>query len=441
MAFASVSGLASGLDTASIVDQLMQVEAMSQTRLKARVSSEQSTMSRLQKLNSTLAALAVTSAELGKPSALTPMTATSSSDLVTAVPQTGATPGSLSVVVNSVALTHQLAFANTAARNDSVTGASTLVRLTSADGTQTDLDTGDGSLDGLLSALNASGTNVRAATLRLDDGSYRLRVESATTGADSDFTLTALDGSPLLGGASVRAGQDAALQVGTDTVHSATNTFAGVLPGLDVTLSAATPPGTAVDLSLATDADAAVTSVRGFVDAVNSALADLASATQSGAGSRSPLAGDVAMQSLRSNLASTVFPTDGTSLAEFGIQLDRSGQLTFDEEKFSAAHATDPVAVAAAISGTNGFAARIEAVTEGASDSIDGTLSAAIKGRETQIGRLKDSIDAWDIRLELRRSTLTRQFAALETALSTIQAQSAWLTSQISSLNASSQEG
>ena len=37
---ASISGLGSGLDTASIVDQFMQLEAASQNRLKSRQTSE-----------------------------------------------------------------------------------------------------------------------------------------------------------------------------------------------------------------------------------------------------------------------------------------------------------------------------------------------------------------------------------------------------------------
>jgi flagellar hook-associated protein 2 len=38
------------------------------------------------------------------------------------------------------------------------------------------------------------------------------------------------------------------------------------------------------------------------------------------------------------------------------------------------------------------------------------------------------------MRLELRRTTLTRQFTALETALSRMNSQSSWLAGQISSL-------
>jgi len=85
MAVASVSGLASGLDTASIIDQLIQVEAAGQTRLKSRVTSEQSTLKLLQNLNAKIAALATQAKDLTKAAAWTPLTATSSSDKVTEI--------------------------------------------------------------------------------------------------------------------------------------------------------------------------------------------------------------------------------------------------------------------------------------------------------------------------------------------------------------------
>ena len=68
MATASVSGLASGLDTASIIDQLMQLEAQSQTRLKSRVTTEQSTLKVLQNLNTKFASLATQAKDLTKAS-------------------------------------------------------------------------------------------------------------------------------------------------------------------------------------------------------------------------------------------------------------------------------------------------------------------------------------------------------------------------------------
>lgn len=441
MAMASVSGLASGLDTATIISQLMQVEAAPQARLRTRVTAEQAGVTALQKINTQLAALATSAADLMKPGGMSPLATTSSSDHVTVTTRPGAAPASLSVVVGATALTHRLTFLTAAGLTDQVTGASTTVQLTRADGTIVDLNSGDGTLGGLVAALNAAGTGVRATILKLDDGTYRLSVESTASGAASGFSLTALDGTPLLGGAVVRAGRDAEITVGTDTVHSATNTFTGLLPGIDVTLSAATPAGTTADLSATRDATAATAAMKALVDAVNTALTDIDTASKLTPGkSAPPLAGDASVRSLRSSLATTVFPMDGSTLSTAGIQVDRYGRLTFDAATFTSAYQADPERVSAAIGGADGFASRVRAVARAASDPVAGTLTQAIKGRTEQIDRLEDGIAAWDVRLELRRAALTRQFTALETALSTVQAQSSWLSSQIASMSGS-QEG
>ena len=58
MANASIGGLVSGLDTATIISQLMQLEAQPRTQLQSRVSSNQRELSALQTFNSKLAAIA-----------------------------------------------------------------------------------------------------------------------------------------------------------------------------------------------------------------------------------------------------------------------------------------------------------------------------------------------------------------------------------------------
>ncbi|RYF66936.1 MAG: flagellar cap protein, partial [Comamonadaceae bacterium] len=102
-------------------------------------------------------------------------------------------------------------------------------------------------------------------------------------------------------------------------------------------------------------------------------------------------------------------------------------------------YAADPSAVASKFtSGTTGFAARVQAVAKAASDSVDGSITTSISGRNTTIKRMQDSIDDWDTRLALRQSTLTKQFTAMESALQQMNSQSSWLTSQLSSLSSGS---
>jgi len=438
----SVSGLVSGLDTASLITQLMQVEAQTQTRIKSQLTTAQTNLKSLQDLNSKLAALTTTAGDLAKTSAWNPVSVTSSSDLVSATAGTAAVVGPLQVTVGHTARSHRLVFADTAALTDTVTTGSNSVRLDRLDGTTVDLDTGDGSLQGLVRALNATGTGVKASTVRLDDGSYRLQVTSTATGAASDFTLKNLDGSDLLGGATVTTGRDAELTIGSDTVHSATNTFTAVANGLTLTLKSTVPDGTVVDLDVQQDAAAMTKQVKAVVDAINDALTkiDGLTAYNSATKTSGPLAGDSAVRNLRSALLSSVYPTDGSTLAGVGIQLDRYGKLTFDDAAFQSAYAADGGAVAAKfVSGTpNGFAARVQAVAKGASDTVDGTVTTSINGRSSQIKEMQDSIADWDTRLSLRQESLQRQFTALETALSQMNSQSSWLSGQLNSLSSGS---
>ena len=442
MANASVSGLASGLDTATIIDQLMQLEAASQTRLKSRVTTEQSTLKVLQNLNAKFASLATKATELTKAPAWTPITATSSSDKVTVKTTSGTSAGGLSFTVDTTALAHRLTFTSAAAMTDVVVPTDTSGKHTvtlTVGGTPKTVDAGDGTLASLVGALNGGGTGVSAAALKLDDGTYRLVVQSTTTGAASTVTLTATDGSDLLAGAAVVAGRDAAITIGGDTLHSASNTFKDVLPGLDITVSTAAI-GSTVEVEVARDTAAAGTQAKAFVDAINSILSDIETTTKYNSTTKTSgaLSGDASVRDLSSALLDAINPGDGTTLADIGIQTDRYGKLVLNEEKFAQAYAADAAAVTAKLSGSTGLASRIEAVATSASDKYEGSLTTAITGRTTGIDRLNDSIEAWDERLELRRTTLTRQFTALETALSQMNSQSSWLTSQIGSLSNSS---
>ena len=155
--------------------------------------------------------------------------------------------------------------------------------------------------------------------------------------------------------------------------------------------------------------------------------------------STAPLRGDGTVRQLRNNLLSSVFPGGTTSLAAYGIQTTRSGRLELDEATFKEAFAADPTGTADMFTPDgNGFAARVAAVATTASDATDGTLTAAITGRSSGIDRMEDSIEEWDRRLALRRTTLERQFTALETAMSQMTSQSSWLAGQIASLPSSS---
>ena len=99
MPTSSISGLASGLDTASIINQLMQLEAVPQGKLKDQQTAENNVIKALRQLNADTALLAGNAATLAKPTTWQTLTATSTSSNVTATAASGAAPSSFTVVV------------------------------------------------------------------------------------------------------------------------------------------------------------------------------------------------------------------------------------------------------------------------------------------------------------------------------------------------------
>jgi flagellar hook-associated protein 2 len=85
-----------------------------------------------------------------------------------------------------------------------------------------------------------------------------------------------------------------------------------------------------------------------------------------------------------------------------------------------------------------GIAGRLLAVSKSASDATTGTLVALANGQDSLVKDIQNRISDWDLRLVKRKETLTRQFTAMETALSSLKNQSNWLAGQISSLPSSS---
>lgn len=440
-ATSSIGGLASGLDTATIISQLMALESLPQTKLKSQVTSEQSKVTALQKLNTALQALAtaagtMTASATGSWSTLA---ATSSNAAVTVKASSTAAPANFTVTVGQTALGHRLAFTDAHAKTDVVTGTTTSVLLKRAGSPDVQIDTANGTLGELADAINAADAGVRATLVRTGTSGgtdqYRLLVESSTTGGAQTFELTDSTGAALLGGATVRAGQDASIDIGGITATSTTNTFTDVVPGLTVTLGTAAT-GTA-DIAVSRDPAAQATSVKSFVDQVNAMLTQVAGLTSTSKDAKGLLAGDSTLRRVASVLQDAIYPSDGTSMAQFGVQIDRYGKLTFDSEKFTKAYQADPAAVTTAFTAADGFAARIKAVADAASDKFEGSVTNAITSHSTTITRLNENIERWDTRLDLRRAALERQYTALETALSQLQGQSSWLSSQLASLSAS----
>ena len=357
MANASISGLVSGMDTATIINQLIQLESRPQSMLKTRMSTDQREVTALQTLNAKIAGVATKANELANASNWLPIKTTSSNASVVVTADASVKPTSLSISVLSTATVSRAVFTNALQQGDVAT-TSNSITITPATGGSKTLTLSDTSMRGVAAAINdpANNTGLQATLVRAggpdSQPTYRLVLASAATGSNTGFTVDDGTGN-FLGGAAPTTGVDAELVVNGASVISSSNTITDVVPGVDVTL-AADATGKA-DVTIARDTAGLSDKVKALVDAANQALVEIDSLSASGADpkSRGMLAGDATLRSARNQLLETVTRgVDGRSLAQYGVTTDRSGKLVFDDAKFKAAYNADPVKTTAMFAGT-----------------------------------------------------------------------------------------
>jgi flagellar hook-associated protein 2 len=456
----SVDGLVSGMDTTSLISQLMQAEAGPQTALKTKLGATQTSASAYRTVNTTFLAVTAAAEAALKPELWATTKATSSVPAsVTASASAGALTGSLTFTVEKLASSHAVSNRKTGTWTAPTApyGSPSIEVFDKAGvskgtitigGTQTIADAA--------AAINASTYGLSAAVVQISATEVGLQVTSKTTGADSKFSFT---GS---GTFSINTqAQDAELKIGTTnpyTVSSATNTFGSVLAGTTLTVSKADPL-TPVTVSVVSDPDSVASKVSALVDAINATLTTVKTYTSNATGSTAALKGDYSVTSLAGKLLDAVSGAVGAdgSPAKVGFQLSKDGKITFDKAKFLTALKDTPELAQRMISGApanngvdgiagntddvaavTGIAARLHAVSTSASDATTGTLVSLAKGQDSMVKDITDRIAAWDLRLAKRKETLTRQFTAMETALSSLKNQSTWLAGQINSLPTSS---
>jgi flagellar hook-associated protein 2 len=449
MAGIQLGGLATGMDTTSIITQLMSIERIPQDKLRLQQRQVQARETALKDVATRLRNLKDAATALRSSSTWANVQSLDSSDptRVSARLVGGAGPGGYSLSVNQLAGAEQRTFNYTSQGSDStITIGGTPVTITGGSDIQSAAD-----------QINASG-NVYANVIN-----GQLVLSANTTGAASAFT--AVGAAVSEDTAKARAGQDALYQVDSGPVQSSsTNIVTSAIPGVELTFKAVTTGPVTVNVGVPTlDSKAASDKVKAFVDQYNSTVdfirGKLDEKPVKGASSDADLAkgvlrGDSMLNGLLSQLRNAIAdavpgnPATLDQLAEIGVSTGATtgdgslnadsvaGKLTLDATKLTDQLAADPTGVRqllGGVTGISGFAQRIEALIDPITQT-QGLLDTRVASAESEISRLTASIAGWDTRLTQRQSYLQAQFTAMEQAVSANQQQQSWLSSQLAQL-------
>ncbi|AMG76432.1 MULTISPECIES: flagellar filament capping protein FliD [Sphingopyxis] len=311
------------------------------------------------------------------------------------------------------------------------------------------IDAANDSLDGLATAINASGSGVTASIVA-DEGGYRLILKGAS-GAANGFTLSADAGAdPALAafgygsGGAMTLGQSAAdAQFTIDGVAFSrpSNTIDDVLPGLSLTLKKAAP-GQPVDIGASRPLDMIRQTAGDFVDVFNQLKKSLTSAASLAGGTTS-------LRQLESELGSLVSKTltshgSINKLSDIGISLTKDGLLALDSAKLEKALASDAGAVEALFNPRRdathteatdpGIAFVLDAIRDKAVAS-DGVLGRATSMLDARRASLAEQLEKVEAREDIYRKRLEKQYGALDAKLAAFKATQSYLEQQIEMWN------
>ena len=469
-----LSGLASGMDTDSVVNQLMTIERQPQVRLQQQQTLEQARRQALQDVQTRLTNLQTAADALRDPSLWADTQSVDTSDPAhLAVSRVGgAPPGGYLVEVQQLARAAQSTSASLASAPSSGT---LTIQVGSGVAKDVTVNAGD-SLQMLADRINS--TTDMGVYASVSNGKLVLSGKTTGTGnsisvtgsaaADFGFTETTPPRSAtIVVGDTV--GADGHISGGT-TLTESSNVVTDAIPGVSLTLRGTTPLGAPAGVSVGlpgADANGIQTAVQSFVDQYNSTIdfiqsklneQKVANPQTDADRAKGVLQGDTSLESLLSQLRQAFSnpvsgrPSDMNQLAQVGLstgaptgsaavnQDSIDGKLTLDTTALSSMLATRPGDVKALFTNptgsynTEGIGERLQTLLTGQLDSRTGSLSLRISGEQSTIDDLGKQIDDWNDRLSTKETQIRAQFTAMETALSQSQSLQAALASQIASL-------
>jgi flagellar hook-associated protein 2 len=489
------SGLASGIDTQSLIEKLVQLERRPIAKLQTDIKDNNTKLERLRALNTKLKSLESAAARVMGSNGLTtsPLvsrSATLANATVGTMTATGSAPkGTYSFTVNAVASDAKVLGGLTGRAADDPVGSPSAATSSFSITSTTDPSktvsfdlTGGATLSQIASSINqVANSPVTASITNSTATESRLVLISKTSGASGSFTLAATSVNalaPTLADigltAGTASGTNASISIdGGAAITSPTNTFVDALPGTTFT---ALNTGT-TSVTIDNDVSTAKGAVKDLVARYNEVITQLREDTRYDSNTQKggPLRSETTIRSLSQSLNRMITETfDGTgangtfsNYKSAGLTVNRDGTLSLDEKViedaiksnptelyklFSNEEGTSTGGVRANLSGSattigDGIANRLRALVSSATDLASpyngisptggrstGVVLGAINAVSRSNTRLNDRIDSEERRVERRERLLRLQFQNMERAISGMKAQGSYLSNQMASL-------
>lgn len=453
----ALGGLASGIDTTSLVQGLVQADSGQLQQLRQQQLRTQDASSKISDIGTQLAALKSAASALSTFAQVGSFTATSSSTAVAVSSSGGAQPGNYQVQVSQLAFA-QTTFSKTLGTSETAgLGLSGTFTIAEGTGKAATITVGaTDSVDSIVANINAQATTSGAriaASVFFDGTNYRVQIQGLDTGKANTLTFADTTGTvagtgldlnsastnpasaagytPHPGTIDTGGAGDAHVTIGGIPVTRPTNQVTGAIQG--VTLALAQTTTTPVTVSVASDPSSLATKLTAVVSAYNKVVQSIHAAA--GYASVKPsnlrLAGDPTLRDVTSQISTTLLAANKNgqyaSLNQIGIAFQRDGTLTLDQGALTTAFNSDPQSVEALLgrpanATTGGAMANLADAISTLTDTVTGEVTVHGKAVSDEAKAFDDRIAREQARLDRYQSQLQKQFAQMEVTYASNQA-------------------
>ncbi len=466
------SGLATGLDTDSIVTKLMKIERMPITRLEAKKTAEADRLAAYAQFKGTIDTLKSAVSAMSLTSQVKSTSVSVSTGAPFTATSTNASSGSYTIAVKQLAQVQKNISNGFSSQTDAVFGTGTFTLTNGTKNTVISVDSTNNSLSGLAAAINAQSTTTGVKATIINDGTNSATAyHMVFTGADASTTfsvastLIADDGTtPITFAAAVpvQTAQQAKILVDGTEIVSNNNTLSGTISGVTLNLNGVseavtgTPPYKTSLLEIKPDTSALKEKLTTFVTSYNKVMNWILSGYPEFKGSAttttdtttpdllgSVLRGDASINSVKNGLQSVLSSVTKTSgslsvLSQLGITTNLDGTLTQNNTKLDAAlqnNFDSAVSLLAGEGSVDGAMKKMNYYLLNITNGSTGMYANKKKSYDQTVARINDQVLNMEPRMVKKEATLRAQYTAMEKLVSGLNAQSTFLTQQMDMLS------
>jgi flagellar hook-associated protein 2 len=237
--------------------------------------------------------------------------------------------------------------------------------------------------------------------------------------------------------------QNAVVKMDGFPIELESNDVQDFLPGVNLHLKQA-KPDQPFTMTISEDIQKVSGKVKNFVDQVNVVLKFINDQNKidKDSDTSTTFAGDSGLQTIEYRLRNLMHEGFGVGepgdekfkvyfMSDIGIEFDKSGALTFKEDKFQKFMEKDFDGLSEIFTGSFGMGYQMKTLVSGYTQLGNGMLGMRENALKQRIRSIDDQIDQKQRNLDRRQQSLTEQFSRLEASLGAMQRQQQYLSATL----------